>query len=137
MDDLKMTVYEADTSAPAGNLMLFKPNQLNREKEFSSQVINRENPIAIRRSVAKSDTVFYTLPATLSVTGNHIDQTVTSKFGNYLATSTLQGNILRYFRHLQIRKSAYSQESYEELLDFLEKIAHADSKKITLKPAYH
>ncbi|HNW73359.1 MAG TPA: DUF3857 and transglutaminase domain-containing protein [Bacteroidales bacterium] len=134
-ETLNLTINK--TLAPAGNLMLFKPNQLTREKEFSSQVINRKNPVAIRRSVAKSDTVYYALPAELSFTGNHIDQTVTSRFGDYRATSTLQGNTLRYVRHLQIWKGAYSKESYEELLDFLEKVAHADSKKITLKPAYH
>jgi len=134
-ETLNLTINK--TLAPAGNLMLFKPNQLTREKEYSSQVINRKNPVAIRRSVAKSDTVYYALPADLSFTGNHIDQTITSKFGDYRATSTLQGNTLRYVRHLQIRKGAYSKESYEELLDFLEKVAHADSKKITLKPAYN
>ena len=131
---LNLTINK--TLAPAGDLLLFIPNQLTREKELSSQVINRKNPVAIRRSVAKSDTVFYTLPATLSVTGNHIDQTITSKFGAYRAITTLQGDTLRYVRHLQINKGAYSKESYEDLLDFLEKVKYADSKKITLKPAH-
>jgi len=118
----------------AGALMLFMPNQLTRENELSSQVIRRNNPVEIRRSISKTDTIYYKLPGEFSFTGNHISQTISSGFGRYRAISELNGNTLRYVRTLEVYKGKYPKEAYEDLLGFFEKVANADAKKIALKP---
>jgi hypothetical protein len=130
-ETLKLTIRNIFTKA--GGLMLFVPNQLTREEGLSSQVIKRNSPVEIRRSTFKTDTIFYTLPDGFAFTGNPADVTIASKFGKYRAVTAIKGQTLQYIRNLVIYKGTHPQESYEDFLEFFEKISNADSKKLALK----
>jgi len=133
-ENLSLTINKIGVTA--GELMLFAPNQLSRETELSSQVIKRTHPVEIRRPMVKIDTIWYALPKGLSFTGNHIDQRISSKFGEYRAATSLEGQDLRYIRYLVINKGYYPKESYGDFLEFFEKVANADTKKIALTPLH-
>ncbi|MCK9204496.1 MAG: hypothetical protein M0P58_08710 [Bacteroidales bacterium] len=68
-----------------------------------------------------------------NLTGSQINHSITSKFGAYHAASTIQGQTIRYTRCLMINKGKYSKDAYKDFLEFFEKVANADSKKIALK----
>ena len=133
-ETLNLTIQKIGVKA--GDFMLFVPNQLTRENELSSQVIMRKNPVLIRRSSLKTDTISYTLPDGFSFTGNNINLTISSRFGEYRATSNLKGQTIQYVRYLSINKGNYLKEDYEDFLGFFEKVANADAKKIALKPLH-
>lgn len=133
-ESLSLTINKIGVKA--GELLLFTPNQLSRETELSSQVIMRTHPVEIRRPMVKTDTIWYTLPEGLSFTGNHIDRKISSEFGEYRAATSLEGRDLRYIRYLIINKGYYPKESYGDFLDFFEKVANADTKKIALAPLH-
>ncbi|MCX6277534.1 MAG: transglutaminase-like domain-containing protein [Bacteroidetes bacterium] len=133
-ETLNLTIQKIGVAA--GDLTLVVPNQMTREDELSTQVIiKRKNPVEIRRSTLKTDTTYYTLPDELTFTGNHINETITSTFGEYRAVTSLKGQTIQYIRNLVVYKGVYQPELYEDFLGFFEKIAKADAKKLALKPA--
>jgi hypothetical protein len=117
----------------AGETMLLLPNQITKEEDMASQVISRKTPILVRRSTLQSDTIYITLLEGFTAPGNNLNQSVTSKFGEYRATTNLEGNTIRYIRTLTIYKGLYPPKSYSDFLDFFEKVAVADNKKLALK----
>jgi hypothetical protein len=117
----------------AGGMMLLLPNQLTREEDLASQVINRNNPVEIKRSTLKTDTVYIQLPDGFAISGNNLSQSVSSKFGEYRSATSSDGNTIRYVRSLLVYKGVYTRELYEDFLGFFEKVSVADNKKISVK----
>ncbi len=117
----------------AGDLMLFTPNQLNKQELLPFQINKRKNPIRIRRSICEIDTAYYSLPEGFTLNSQNLDESITSEFGEYRAASSIEGLNIRYVRKMTINKGYYPSDSYGNFIDFFEKVSYADNKKLALK----
>jgi hypothetical protein len=120
------------TGIAAGDLMVFTPNQFSRKEALPATIGKRINPVFIRRSYSEADTIHFSIPESLNLNGNPINEAIESEFGKYYAQSSQQGNEIKYTRHLVIYKGSYPKESYPALFDFFEKVAYADNKMLAL-----
>jgi hypothetical protein len=117
----------------AGDLMLVVPNQMTKQEPFPSQIAKRTNPIRIRRSIIEIDTAYFTLPDGFTLSGNHLNETIISRFGEYHAITTISDGMVQYVRSIAVFKGTYPRDSYSDFIDFFEKVAYTDNKKLALK----
>jgi len=117
----------------AGDLVLYVPNQFTKQQPFPTLISKRVNPIIIRHSISKIDTIWYSLPEGFALNGKHLNEKINSEFGTYLAETTSVEGKIKYIRNLTLNKGLYASELYENLHDFYDKISAADNKKLALK----
>ncbi len=131
-EELELTLQQLGVNV--NDMMLFQPNQFSRIDPPAQSFILRKNPMDIRRSVTECDTVYYSFPDNFTFEGSHLDEKISSEFGEYHASTAMIGNKLCYSRQLVLHKGKYSADRYYDYVDFMDKIAYADSKKVALKP---
>lgn len=130
-ETLNLTIQKIGVMA--GDLMLFTPNQFTKQDPLPNQISSRKNPIRIRRSIIEIDTVYYSLPEDFTLNGNQLRESIISDFGKYSAFTSMQDNKIQYIRNMMVNKGIYPSQSYNDFIDFFEKVAYADDKKLALK----
>lgn len=117
------------------NKALISLNSINRIERLPKTVTNRKISVDIRRPSRECDTICYVLPEGFTVDKFPAPIEVSSKFGQYKAHCTSNGNRLIYVRDFILYNGRYEATEYTDLRDFLSKIMVADQQKCLINRA--
>jgi len=117
-----------------GDKIIFNPNPFSVTGKLLFKDHERKSPIIIRRSTEESDTIIFRLPDSLKPEFIPSKKMISSKFGEYSATTSIKDNELIYVRNLKIFKGNYPNTDCGKFVEFFSDVALADESSITLKP---
>lgn len=118
-----------------GSKALISMNTINRIERLPKSVTNRKSVVDVRRPSHECDTICYILPDGYSVDKFPMPIELTSKFGQYKAHCTVNGNRLVYVRDFILFNGKYEASEYVYLRDYLSKIISADQQKCVINKA--
>lgn len=113
-----------------GKRMFLTTNLMNRSTFIPEKVENRKMKIIRRMTYMDLDTIRYHLPEELYPEFLPQPVKLSSRFGEYEATYSIDQGSLIYIRKIKINKGAFPADSYQELIDFFKSINRADNTKI-------
>jgi hypothetical protein len=110
----------------------FKVNLANRITHAPDEVRNRLTDVYINRGSVEDDQITYTLPTGYRPDKILMNKEVNKPFGKYAVSMHVSGNKLLYTRRLQFNDGTYNKDSYQDLVDFYQEVADADTYLMTL-----
>ena len=113
------------------NKLSFPLNTINKTHPVK-EVRNRVNPVCVTRGFYDEDMVSYEIPAGYKLNLAPHKKTINKIFGQYTADITMEGNTLTYTRKLTLHEGNYKAEQYQDMVDFFQAIADADSIQVFL-----
>jgi hypothetical protein len=126
---LKLPRYAART----GTRLFLMPNLMERWTFVPPAVENRTQPVRYDYAFVDTDTIRYVLPPGLRIEALPAPVDLTTPFGRYQASSTLEADgMLRYQRTLEIRETRIPASEYEAVRAFFRTVAAADRAQVVL-----
>jgi transglutaminase-like putative cysteine protease len=127
---LKLTArdYASNTS----HKLYFLINAANRNYRIPKEVRNRQTDFYINEGYTDEDEINYTIPKGYHLEKFPLNVNLNNAFGSYTAKMDLKGDKLSYKRKLQLLDGNYSKDTYQDLVDFYEKVVNADAYSVTL-----
>ncbi|QKJ29609.1 DUF3857 domain-containing protein [Mucilaginibacter mali] len=110
----------------------FKVNLANRINHVPDEVRNRNTDVYINRGYVEEDEISYTLPVGYHSDKSLLNKSIEKPFGKYTVSMQVNGQHLVYKRHLQMNDGTYSKDNYQDLVDFYQAVADADSYTVAL-----
>ena len=117
----------------SGSRIFVPVNVFNQIKSVPARVENRKMPVYREFAFLDTDSVTFSLPAGFKPETIPHGKTLTSTFGEYCSTLTVQGDQLRYTRRFKMNRGTWPKEQYAALLDFYAAIVIADKVKLVLR----
>lgn len=96
------------------------------------EIRNRINPVKISRGYYDEDIITYQIPEGYQLGLAPNLKVIEKPFGKYSANVNFKGNTITYSRKMLLNEGNYKAEEYQELVDFFQEIADADSLEIVL-----
>jgi hypothetical protein len=114
----------------SGKRLFLTPNLMNRSSFVPEKVDERKTKVVRRMAYVDIDTIKYRLPE--GIYPEYMPQPIkiTSRFGEYESTFTLDQDRLIYIRKLKMNKGEFPPESYNELIEFHRSVNKADNTKM-------
>lgn len=114
----------------SGKRLFLTPNLMNRSTYIPEKVEARKTPVVRRMAYTHIDTIRYHLPEGIYPEFLPAPVKLSSQFGEYEASFTIdQGNMI-YIRKITMKKGEFPAESYNALIDFYRNLNKADNTKI-------
>ena len=114
----------------SGKRIFLTPNLMNRNTSVPEKSDNRKTDIISKVAFVDFDTVTYELPEGVYPEFVPENVTISSKFGEYQATYTVEQGKLLYIRKLKMHKGQFPASAYQELTDFYRNVSKADNTKM-------
>lgn len=114
----------------SGKRIFLTPNLMSRNSSIPEKVENRKTDIVLKSAFIHVDTIRYRLPEEIYPEFVPKNVTISSRFGEYDASFTVQQGNLIYIRKLRMNKGDFPASSYQELIDFYRNISKADNTKM-------
>lgn len=128
--------FVADYAKQAGNLLLVRPRVLGVETSGLLETKEpRKYPVEFPGPRRDNDTFEITLPAGYQVDELPPPTDVEYAFGSYHSKTTVEGNVLRYTRSLEIKELNVPLDQMDNLKKFYRMIASDERGTAVLKPA--
>ncbi len=117
----------------SGKRLFLQPNLLNQITQVPGMIEDRKTDIVIKYNKVWSDTIIYTFPELYHP--EHIPESVKlhSPFGIYSVDIIEGPGQMKYIRHMELNRGAYSPDLYGEYRSFYQQVVKADKMKIVLK----
>lgn len=119
--------------SPAGDFMIFAPNQFTKQEPIARTIRKRESDIWINHGYTETDTISYLLPENVIFIEPSLNNSFTNIFGEYSFNTEIQGNKLFYIRKFTLLNGVYPKESFDDLVDFYNRISKTDNLKLRVK----
>jgi hypothetical protein len=116
-------------STISGKRVFFTPNLMNRLNYIPEKVDQRKTKVVIRSAFVDYDTIRFHIPENIYPESVPEPSKITSRFGEYETSYTVDQASLVYVRKIRINKGVYPPESYGELIDFFKSVKKADNLK--------
>ena len=87
----------------------------------------------MKQPFQETDTIVYKIPNGFMLFSKPEPVLLQSAFGEYKATLTATEKELCYVRSFRVNKGEYPAGRYNEMAEFLNKVARADGNKVALK----
>ncbi len=114
----------------SGKRIFLTPNLMNRSAYIPEKLEARRTNIVLKSPYTHIDTIRYRLPEGIYPEFMPQSAKLTSRFGEYEATFTLDQDNLIYIRKLKMNKGEFPAESYNELVEFYRNVNKADNTKM-------
>jgi hypothetical protein len=114
----------------SGKRLFLTPNLMNRSNFVPEKVESRKTSVVRRMAYVDIDTIKYRLPEGIYPEFMPPPVKLTSRFGEYEATFTLDQDKLIYIRRVKMNKGEFPPESYNELIEFYRNLSKADNTKM-------
>jgi len=98
--------------------------------DVPKQVHNRLTDVYINEGFTSEDEISYTLPPGYRLDDDPINLSLNKPFGKFTATMSIVGNQLIFKRKLEVFDGTYPKDVYQDLVDFYQAIADADSYNV-------
>ena len=103
---------------------------IREDKSGQEKLETRRTNIVLKSPYSHIDTIRYSLPEGIYPEFMPQPAKLTSRFGEYEATFTLDQDNLIYIRKLKMNKGEFPAESYNELVEFYRNVNKADNTKM-------
>ncbi len=127
--ELKAARYAVKT----GDRLLLQPNMFNRIETAPKRYKDRNLPFEVERGFTDIDEYIIEIPETLEVEATMNPVSIKNKFGEYIASVSIENNKLLYHRKFVLNKGAYTKDEYKEFRSFWLSVVKQDKSKIVLK----
>lgn len=114
----------------SGKRLMLTPNLMNRNTYIPEKLEARKSEIVEDFGFMDSDTIRYHIPDEIYPEVLPQPVKVSSRFGEYESTYTLDQGLVVYTRRLKINKGKYPASAYQEFIDFYKSINRADNTKL-------
>ncbi|HEY5917510.1 MAG TPA: hypothetical protein VIU13_08925, partial [Chryseolinea sp.] len=114
----------------SGKRIFLTPNLMNRSAFIPEKLETRRTNVVLKSAYSHVDTISYRLPEGIYPEFMPPPAKLTSRFGEYEATFTLDQDNLIYIRKLKVNKGEFPAESYNELVEFYRNVNKADNTKM-------
>lgn len=123
---------KADEFATVGDgKIYFTLNPVTRVN-VPRQVMNRLTDVYINEGYVNEDEITYTLPLGYHLDNDPVNVSINKAFGKFTATMSVVGNQLIFKRKVELFDGTYPKDTYQDLVDFYQSIADADSQNVAL-----
>src|SRR5690606_41345188 len=113
-------------------LPIFLPlNAFNTARQLR-EVRNRTNPVYISRGYIDVDELVYELPESYKINSRPENVKIEKPFGSFETQLKIKDNKIIFTRKILLQEGTYPPESYEELVNFYQKVHAADEAKAIL-----
>lgn len=106
------------------------PNLMNRNTYVPKKVLKRKTEVELTYPYTDLDTIKYHIPEEIYPEFLPEPIKITSPFGSYEASFTLDAGSLLYVRKLRRNAGTFPAESYNQLIEFYRSITKADNTKV-------
>ncbi|MEJ6980371.1 DUF3857 and transglutaminase domain-containing protein [Pedobacter sp. P351] len=106
-------------------------NGVNKTRPIR-EISKRTNPVKISRGYYDEDVITYQIPEGYKPGLAPNQKIIEKPFGKYSANVKFTDNTITYSRKMLLNEGSYKAEEYQELVDFFQEIADADSLEIVL-----
>jgi transglutaminase-like putative cysteine protease len=114
----------------SGKRIFLTPNLMNRSTYLPEKLDTRRTSVVTKLAYVDIDTIRFRLPEGIYPEFMPQPVKLTSRFGEYEATFTLDQDNLVYIRKLKMNKGEFPAESYNELIEFYRNLNKADNTKM-------
>lgn len=114
----------------SGKRLMLTPNLMNRSKFIPERLENRKTDIVEDFGYIDYDTIRYHIPDEIYPEVLPQPAKISSKFGEYESSYTLDQGLVVYTRRIKINKGRFPAASYPEYVDFYKSINRADNAKL-------
>jgi transglutaminase-like putative cysteine protease len=121
-----------DYASGNANKLYFQVNSVNRTGRTPREVSNRQTNFYINEGFTDDDEINYTIPAGYRLEKTPLNISVSKPFGNYSAKVSLKGDKLVYTRKMQLIDGTYDKSTYQDFVDFYQRVVDADNYSVTL-----
>jgi hypothetical protein len=128
-----LTMASAKYATKTGTRLFIPLNMLNQRKSFPSKVDNRKMPIVQKYSYHDKDSVVFLLPDGYQAETVPRGKTLSTEYGEYHSSVTVNGNRAVYVRDLKVFNGNWPKENYPALVGFYTSIVSSDKAKLVLK----
>lgn len=127
-----LKIMASEYGSVNGDKIVFMANAANRVTTPLREVRNRRNDVYINRGYTDDDEITYTIPAGYKIDLRPKDLSIEKPFGKFEIHVTVNGDKIVYSRKLQIIDGTYSKDTYQDLVDFYQKVADWDNDNISI-----
>lgn len=113
-----------------GKRLFLVPNLLNKWEHKLAVDTNRLYDIILTEEKIEVDSIQITVPEGYKIERDIKLEPLSTPFGKYEVSTTMQGNKLLYIRKLELIKGKFPAKSYNDLLVFYEKLYNTDRAKL-------
>lgn len=114
----------------SGKRLMFTPNLMNRSSFLPERNDARKTDIVVNLGFVDHDTIEYHVPSELYLENIPQPVKITSRFGEYEASYTIDEGLLIYRRIFNVKKGRYPATAYQEFIDFYKSVTRADNTKL-------
>jgi hypothetical protein len=113
-----------------GKRVMLTPNLMNRSKFIPEKLETRKTDIVEDFGYVDIDTIRYHIPDEIYPEVLPQPTKISSTFGEYESSYTLDQGLVVYTRKIRINKGRFPAASYPEFVDFYKSISRADNAKL-------
>jgi transglutaminase-like putative cysteine protease len=114
----------------SGKRIFITPNLMNRSTSVPDKAETRSTNVVLKSGFTHVDTIRYRLPEGIYPEFMPQPVKLSSRFGEYEASFTLDQDNLVYIRKLKMNNGEFPAESYNELIEFYRNLNKADNTKM-------
>ncbi len=114
----------------SGKRVFLRPNLMSRVSHIPEKVESRKTPVVRRYPYTDIDTIRYHLPEEIYPEFLPEPIRISSIFGEYEATFSVDQGSLVYTRRVIMNKGEFPPERYKDLIDFYRSVSKADNVKL-------
>lgn len=118
-----------------GTRLFIPMNILNQRRSAPDKVENRKMPVVQKFSYHDKDSIVFLLPQGYQVETVPKEKTLSTEFGQYKSSVTVENGQAVYIRELKINRGTWPKENYQLLIDFYAGIVSGDKARLVLKEA--
>jgi hypothetical protein len=131
LESLKMNSVKYATKT--GTRLFIPMNMLNQMKSIPAKVDNRRMPVLKKYSYYDKDSIVFQLPKGYQVETIPRSKTLSTEYGEYNSTITMQNDRAIYVREMKFKSGVWPKENYQALVEFYSNIVSNDKAKLVLK----
>lgn len=114
----------------SGKRLMLTPNLMNRNSFIPGKNESRKTDIVRNFGFVDYDTIRYHIPSEIYPEILPQPTKISSKFGEYESSYTLDQGLVVYTRRIKINKGRFPASTYQEFIDFYKSINRADNAKL-------
>lgn len=114
----------------SGKRLMLTPNLMNRNSFIPGKNESRKTDIVRNFGFVDYDTIRYHIPSEIYPEILPQATKISSKFGEYESSYTLDQGLVVYTRRMKINKGRFPASTYQEFIDFYKSINRADNAKL-------
>ncbi len=117
-------------SEKVGSRLLLQP--FKSIKQYLELPEERINDVFVYYPTNNCDTLIYELPSKINEVKGISPITITSRFGSYTRSYTIENNELIIYRTFQLKKGSYPKSAYTDFYNFYNQCAKLDNQKLLI-----